>query len=43
MKANTNSLKLALSNKYFEAVIQCLELEIFNGKVEVLYKIEKVE
>ena len=42
MKPLTYSLDLALSNKYLEAIIQCLELKLFNEKVEVLfYKIKK--
>ena len=33
---------LALSNKYLEVIIQCLEPKIFNEKFEVLlYKIKK--
>ena len=31
------SLDLALSNKYLEMVIQCLEPKILNEKVEVLF------
>ena len=35
-------LNCALSNKYLEVIIQCLELKIFNEKVEVLfYEIKK--
>ena len=37
-----NSLDLALSNKYLQVTIQCLEPKILNEKVEVLfYKIKK--
>ena len=33
---------MALSNKYLEFIIKCLESKIFNEKVEVLfYKIKK--
>ena len=31
------SLDFALSNKYFELIIQCLEPKILNEKVEVLF------
>ena len=41
MKSQTNSLDLALSNKYFELSIQFLESKIFNKKVDVFYFIEK--
>ena len=37
IKVFTYSLDLALSNKYLEVVTQCLELEIFDEKVEVLF------
>ena len=37
IKILTYSLDKALSNKYLEVIIQCLELEIFNEKVEVLF------
>ena len=37
IKIFTDSPDLALSNKYLEAIIQSLELEIFNEKVEVLF------
>ena len=33
----TYSLDFALSNNYLKVIIQYLELEIFNGKVEVLF------
>ena len=40
----TNSLNLALSNKYLEVIIECLELEMFNENVEVIFDtIDKVE
>ena len=39
IKVFTYSLDLVLSNKYLEVVIQCLELEIFNEKVMVSFKL----
>ena len=30
-------LELAVSNKYLKVIIQCIELEIFIGKVEDLF------
>ena len=36
-KSLTNSLDFVLSNKYFEAILQSLELKLFNEKVEVLF------
>ena len=42
IKIFTFSLYLALSNKYLEVIIKCLEPKIFNEKVEILfYKIKK--
>ena len=44
MKSLIYSLELALSNKYLEMIMQCLEPKIFNEKVEVLlYQIKKSE
>ena len=44
IKIFTYILDFALSNKYLELIIQYLELEVFNEKVEVLfYKIKKIE
>ena len=37
MKVLTYRLDLALSNKYFDFIIQCLEPKIFNEKVVVLF------
>ena len=37
MKSLTYILDLALSNKYLEVIIQCLEPKIFNEKVDVLF------
>ena len=37
MKSLIYSLEFALSNKYFEIIIQCLEPKIFNVIVEVLF------
>ena len=37
IKIFTYSLDLALSKKYFKAIIQSLEPKIFNEKVEVLF------
>ena len=37
MRSPTHSLESALLNKYLEVIIQCLELKIFNEKVEVLF------
>ena len=34
-------MDIALSNKYLEVLIKCLELKIFNEKVEVLFYIIK--
>ena len=35
-------IDFAISNKYFKVIIKCLELEIFNDEVEVLFcKIKK--
>ena len=44
MKSLIYSLELALSNKYLEMIMQCLEPKIFNEKDEVLlYQIKKSE
>ena len=44
MKSIIYGLELALSNKYLEMIIQCLEPKILNEKVGVLlYKIKKSE
>ena len=41
-KIHSYSLDVVLSNKYLEVIIRCLELKLFNEKVEVLvYKIKK--
>ena len=37
IKVVTYSMNFALFNKYLEVVILCLEPEIFNEKVEVLF------
>ena len=37
MKAITYRLDLALSNKYLQVIILCLEPKILNEKVEVLF------
>ena len=40
----TCSLDYYLPNKYFEVIVQSLETEIFDEKVEVLFnEIEKIE
>ena len=37
IKVPVYSLDFALSNKYFELIIQCLEPKILTEKVEVLF------
>ena len=41
-KILTYSLVLALSNKYLEAIIQCLELKLFNRICETRLKISVI-
>ena len=36
-KIHAYSLDAALSNKYFEVIIRCIELKLFNEKDEVLF------
>ena len=43
-KIHSYSLDFALSNKYLEVILQCLEPKILNEKVEVLfYKMKKIQ